>query len=47
MQTVNGQVEQVGITSWISGTPCGQVNAPSVYVQVSAFVEWIHHHITA
>ncbi|KAL5275926.1 hypothetical protein ACFFRR_001633 [Megaselia abdita] len=30
----------VGIVSW-GKMPCGQVNAPSVYVRVSAFVDWI------
>lgn len=37
----DGNVEQVGITSWIAADPCGQVNAPSVYVQVSAYIDWI------
>lgn len=31
----------VGIVSW-GKMPCGQVNAPSVYVRVSAFLDWIN-----
>ncbi|EDW04046.1 trypsin delta [Drosophila grimshawi] len=30
----------IGIVSW-GKLPCGQVNSPSVYVQVSSFISWI------
>ncbi|XP_064541980.1 trypsin delta-like [Drosophila montana] len=30
----------IGIVSW-GKFPCGQVNTPSVYVQVSSFISWI------
>lgn len=32
--------EIVGIASWFFA-PCGQVNAPSMYVRVSAYIDWI------
>lgn len=32
----------VGITSW-GINPCGSANAPSVYVRVSAFIDWINN----
>ncbi|KAH8376649.1 hypothetical protein KR093_000587, partial [Drosophila rubida] len=38
----------IGVVSW-GKLPCGQVNSPSVYVQVSSFVTWIaanQHFIT-
>lgn len=35
------KVELVGLVSWISRFPCGIINAVSVYVRVSAFVDWI------
>lgn len=34
----------VGIVSW-GFIPCGQANAPSVYVRVSAFIAWIRNYI--
>ena len=37
--------ELLGIVSW-GRIPCGQAFAPSVYVRVSAFVDWIVEHIT-
>nr|CAD7460324.1 unnamed protein product [Timema tahoe] len=37
----HGHPEQVGIVSW-GYVPCGSVGAPSVYVRVSAFIDWIH-----
>lgn len=37
--TQNGEL--VGIVSW-GVVPCGIVGAPSVYVRVSAFVDWIN-----
>lgn len=30
----------IGIVSW-GKLPCGQINSPSVYVQVSSFISWI------
>lgn len=36
----------IGIVSW-GKIPCGQVNAPSVYVRVSAFVEWINEQMAS
>jgi len=30
----------IGIVSW-GKTPCGQPNSPSVFVRVSAFIDWI------
>lgn len=33
--------EIVGIASW-TVIPCGQANAPTVYVKVSSFVDWIN-----
>lgn len=36
---VQGAV-QVGVVSW-GFMPCGSANAPSVYVRVSAFIDWI------
>lgn len=36
---VQGNV-QVGVVSW-GFIPCGSINAPSVYVRVSAFNDWI------
>lgn len=35
----------IGIVSW-GKMPCGQKNAPSVFVRVSAFTEWIQQIIT-
>ncbi|XP_073819647.1 lectizyme [Musca autumnalis] len=35
----------IGIVSW-GKMPCGQKNAPSVFVRVSAFTEWIEQIIT-
>lgn len=31
----------VGVASWISEFPCGAINAVSVYVRASAFIDWI------
>lgn len=39
------QLEVVGIASWISAFPCGAINAVSVYVRVSAFVDWVNERV--
>lgn len=36
----------IGIVSW-GKMPCGQSNAPSVFVRVSAFTNWIHEVISS
>ncbi|SPP83865.1 transmembrane protease serine 9 [Drosophila guanche] len=36
----------IGIVSW-GKMPCGQKNAPSVFVRVSAFTDWIHQVISS
>lgn len=45
MQTENGEHTVIGIVSW-GKMPCGQKNAPSVFVRVSAFTEWIEQIIS-
>ncbi|XP_055855206.1 lectizyme [Episyrphus balteatus] len=39
-----GKSRLVGIVSW-GKMPCGQVNAPSVFVKVSSFIDWISNTI--
>ncbi|CAO1320313.1 unnamed protein product [Diamesa serratosioi] len=41
----NENLEIVGIASWISAFPCGAINAVTVYVRVSAFIDWINQRI--
>ncbi|XP_067626245.1 trypsin [Eurosta solidaginis] len=40
VQVQNGNTVLIGIVSW-GKIPCGQVNSPSVYVQVSDFIYWL------
>ncbi|KAJ9598818.1 hypothetical protein L9F63_026647, partial [Diploptera punctata] len=40
----DGSREIIGIVSW-GVIPCGSSNAPSVYVRVSAFIDWINNNI--
>lgn len=42
-----GVIEQIGIAAWIGGSPCGQLNAPTVYVRVSAYISWIAENIAS
>lgn len=42
IQKVNGKNVLIGIASW-GKLPCGQVNSPSVFVKVSAFISWIQN----
>ncbi|XP_055904563.1 lectizyme [Eupeodes corollae] len=39
-----GRTTIVGIVSW-GKMPCGQVNAPSVFVKVASFIDWIQNTI--
>lgn len=41
-KTILLQLEIVGVASWISAFPCGAINAVTVYVRVSAFIDWIN-----
>ncbi|CAO1367849.1 unnamed protein product [Diamesa hyperborea] len=41
----NENLEIVGVASWISAFPCGAINAVTVYVRVSAFIDWINQKI--
>lgn len=40
-----GTYELVGIASW-GFSPCGSINAPSVYTRVSAYNAWIYNVMT-
>lgn len=37
----SGQVELVGVASWVPLLPCGSPNSPSVFARVSYFNDWI------
>lgn len=39
-ENFQGEIELIGIISW-GVYPCGLPNSPSVYVRVSAFIDWI------
>lgn len=40
-ENLQGVTELVGIVSWIYELPCAERNLPTVYTQVSDYVEWI------
>ncbi|XP_046737143.1 transmembrane protease serine 9-like [Diprion similis] len=40
-QYISGSWELVGVVSW-GISPCGTVGAPSVFVRVSAYIDWIN-----
>lgn len=44
-QNEEGAYELVGIASW-GFSPCGSINAPSVYTRVSAYNAWIYNVMT-
>lgn len=46
MQVVDGLLEQVGIVSWGPGEFCGMIDSPTVYVNVSKYIQWITNSIS-
>lgn len=45
-KSADGKVELVGIVSW-GMVPCGRNGAPSVFVRVSSFIDWIAETVAA
>lgn len=37
-----GEIELVGVASWVPVLPCGSPNSPSVFARVSFFTDWVN-----
>ncbi|KAJ8945720.1 hypothetical protein NQ314_009082 [Rhamnusium bicolor] len=42
----NSTIEVIGISSW-GITPCGRVGAPSVYVKIFPYLDWIRDNVSS